>query len=199
MKRKNINLFIPTVTVGVAICLTVLISCENSKKLPDPEQLTPLVSQPFTASANIKFDDITAVADINKTSPQQFTLKVVQPEHLKDLTFRYNGSQIGIDYKGMSVDLNDDSLIAKGLTAIILKAVNAASEQSGVKVDTRDGALWIDGETEDGEFNLKLDKNTGSFLELNMPDLDLECEFTDFIFQTPEQTTSDPSNSAPTE
>ncbi len=153
------------------------------KKEAPSQELQQNISQPFTAKATIRLENMTLMADVNKTSPQKFTLKVSEPKSLEGLTFDYDGERIGVAFKGMSVDVADDSLTAKFMANLILKSINAASEESGVTVTQQDDGLLIKGKQDSGEFEILLDRNNGSILKVNLPELDLECSFSDFLFQ----------------
>ncbi len=191
-KTNRFIIFIPIAVVIFVVIGTIIIT-GSWKGSPPPEQISNQLSQPFSATANIKMKNMVMVADINKTSPQTFTFAIKQPATLKGLAFQYNGTDLNVSYKGMSVNIADDSLLAKGIAAMVIKAVNAASEETGVTMQEKDGALWIHGTNQDGDFNLKLDKQNRSLLSLDMPSLDLNCEFSNFLFQP--QTTSEPSQS----
>lgn len=166
----------------------VIFGCLNmfgNKPISDTEQkkFSQTLNKSFSAKANIKLDQTTLVADINKTAPDAMTLQIAEPDTLKDLCFTYNGSDIVVSYKNMQVSLTDDSLISKGIAGMIMKAVNASTEESGISMHTKDGVLVLTGKTEEGKFTMQVDKKTGSILNLSIPSLDLECEFSNFMFQ----------------
>lgn len=186
----------------VAVMWSTVFLFSGCRKAEAPsKEIQQDLSQPFTATATVRLDQMTLTADVNKTSPQKFTLKVSEPKSLEGLTFDYNGEKIGVSFKGMSVDIADDSLTAKIMAGLILKSINAASEESGVTVVQQDNGLLIQGENENGDFEILLDRENGSILKVNMPDLDLECSFSDFLFQKTQSQNNTETNtsSQPTE
>lgn len=187
MSKKKVNLFVPIVAAVVIGLLAVLIGCQEKKDSIPPEQMSHQLSSPFTAQAKIKTGEMTLQADINKTAPEAFTFQVLEPANLKDLQFAYDGKDVTVSYQGMSVSVGDDSLIAKGMASIIMKAINSASADTGVTVRQQDGAVLLKGENEDGKFSMKLDKKNGSILSMEMPEMDLKCEFDNFAFQKPSE------------
>lgn len=187
MSKKKVNLFVPIVAVVVISLLAVLIGCQEKKNSVPPEALSQQLSCPFTATAKIKMKDMTMQADINKSSEQAFTFRILEPENLKDLQFTYDGEDMQISYKGMSVSVADDSLIAKGMAAVMMRAINASSQETGISVKQKDGALLLNGKSEDGKFSMTLDKKNGSILSMELPELDLECQFDEFVFHKKEQ------------
>ena len=169
--------------VMAVLCGVVFLFSGCSKKETPSQEMQQSISQPFTAKATIRLENMTLTADVNKTSPQKFTLKVSEPKSLEGLTFDYDGERIGISFRGMSVDIADDSLTAKFMANLILKSINAASAESGVTVTQQDDGLLIQGENENEDFEILLDRQNGSIIKVSMPEMDLECSFSDFLFQ----------------
>lgn len=147
------------------------------------EMTEDLLRQPFTAKATIRLKDMTLEADVNRSSPQKLTMQVTEPAVLEGLTFTYDGETVGISFQGMRFDLADDSLTAKMAAKVLLYTINSASEQSGVTVIRTENGISIRGENEQGDFEILLDREKGSILKCSMPNLELECSFTDFLFQ----------------
>lgn len=147
------------------------------------EMTEDLLRQPFTAKATIRLKDMTLEADVNRSSPQKLTMQVTEPAVLEGLTFTYDGETVGISFQGMRFDLADDSLTAKMAAKVLLYTINSASEQSGVTVTRTENGISIRGENEQGDFEILLDREKGSILKCSMPNLELECSFTDFLFQ----------------
>lgn len=183
MKQKKILITIIGViaVVGIGI-LTYRVTCNRPLSQEKQQQLTHDLSRPFQATANIKLDEMVIIADLNKTAPNQFTMKIAQPQTLKDLSFSYNGSDITVSYKGMSAVLSDDSFVAKTLAGIVMRSINSATESTGLHISEQDHVLVIEGSNEDGNFTMQIDKQSGSILTLNVPQLKLECNFPQFFF-----------------
>ena len=137
------------------------------------ENLVQELQQPFS----------TATADLNRTAQNTFTLHLTEPAALKDLSFQYNGEDITASYHGMSVSISDDSLVAKTLAGVLFRSLSSATEGTGVDISSKDGILLVKGENEDGRFSMQIDPKHSSILNLEVPSLDLSCEFSDFLFQ----------------
>jgi hypothetical protein len=138
---------------------------------------TQYLSQPFSASASIHMGEVSAVADINRTAADQFTFCFQQPSSLNGLTLAYSANMVGISYHGMSVNTSQDSLLAKGIGAVIMKTLDAAASQKGINIEHEDGFLSLNGTSEYGQFCVKLEEETGALLEISIPEMDLECCF----------------------
>lgn len=151
---------------------------------PESEPLEHSLDRPFTATATIRLDGTTLVADLNRSAENAFTLQIDEPQALQGLTFQYDGSSITASYHGMEVTIGDDSLIAQALAGILFRSIQEATAGSNVEISQEDGALTVQGSGEDGEFSLRIDPQRHTLLSLEVPSLDLSCEFSDFLFQS---------------
>lgn len=164
-----------------------------SPSQPDPSSNRPIshTDQPFSAKANIQLGDTRIVADINKTAPDALTLQIEEPASLKGLMCYYDGTDISLRYKNMQVKLTDDTLLSRVAAAAIVSAVNATSDDTGISIQNQDGKTILQGNFEQGAFTLEIDPKSGSLMKLSVPNLELECEFSDFAFL---ETSSDSSS-----
>lgn len=170
----------------LAIVLVIIwFPSKKEEELP-PTVVEDYLTQPFTAKATIRLQDMTLETDINRTSPQKFTMKVTEPENLEGLQFTYDGETVGVSFKGMNLDVSDDSLAAKMMAKVLFYTINSASGESGVTVTQIEEGISIKGENEQGDFEILLNKENGSIIKFNMPNLEFECSFTDFLFQNGE-------------
>lgn len=183
LKTRTI-LFLIAGLLLLAGCLFFLFYDRNSRSdPPEADHLTDSLDQPFTATATIRLDGTTLVADLNRSSESAFTLQLVQPEALQGLTFQYDGSRITAAYHGMEVTISDDSLVAQALAGILFRSIQQATAGSNVEISQSNGILTVQGRGEDGDFSLQIDPRRRTILSLSVPSLDLSCEFSDFLFQ----------------
>lgn len=181
-KEMGNKTFIVLVCVIVAL-IVIFAGMAIKKKITPPKTDVPNISNPFDAKATIKMKDLVMEADINKTENGACTIKIKEPSKLKDMVFQYDGQDVKVSYKGMSVKLDDDSKLANSIASIIVKSIDKASSPSGVNVDIDGKKLLVNGESDAGKFQIALDKKTGSMLSLKVPQVDFECNFDDFVFK----------------
>lgn len=158
-------------------------SHQNNSTLPAKTE--KIVKNPFEAKATIKLKDLTVVADLNKTAPGQATFLITEPAALNGMTFTYGENDIVVMYKGLSVSLDENSMLTKTALSAIVSAIDKASSPGGVSVSLEDSALKLAGKTEEGSFSILLDREKGSIASLSLPELDLECRFDDFLTKQP--------------
>lgn len=166
------------ILVVVVLVLLIGLFWACSRNDNNIDDIVPLdLEQGFTAKANIHFGDIQATADINRIGDGVCNITLISPQALNGMNFQYNGSDIQISYLGMSVKMDDDSLLANAMTSAIVKAVDTAARGSGISMKKSGKTVVLKGEGDNGNFELQVDKNTGSLLKLTIPEMDLECTF----------------------
>ena len=185
MSRKiKITLLAAAVLLAAGLLLFLGLQLRRGHDAPQQETLPDgTLDRPFTATATIRLDGATLVADLNRSAENAFTLQVQEPQALQGLAFSYDGDEILASYHGMEVAIGDDSLIARAMAGIVFRSIQEATAGSGLEISRSDGSLTIRGTGEDGEFSLQIDPERHTILELNVPALDLQCEFSDFLFQ----------------
>ncbi|WMJ22139.1 hypothetical protein RBG61_09010 [Paludicola sp. MB14-C6] len=180
-EMKNKTFIIWGVILVVAIVgLTVLAFQKGSSP---PHQISTNLSKPFDAKATVKMKDLVMVCDINKSAVGACTIKIQEPKQLKDMEFQYDGKDIKVSYKGLSVKLDENSKLASSLAAVIVNSIDTAASPSGVDVKMVGKTVQITGKSDSGNFKIVLDKASGSIMTLTLPQLDFECNFDDFIFK----------------
>lgn len=182
MKNRTFVLAI----IGVLLAFVALMcwGCSRSKSNAVPQKdVASVVAQPFDAKATIKLKDLKMTADINKTAAGQMTIKVNEPKTLEGMAFTYDGTDIRVIYKGLTVRLDENSKLVSSVASVIVNSIDAASSPSGVDVSLDNGALVVSGESDSGRFSITLDKEAGSLASIQVPELDFECRFDDFLFR----------------
>lgn len=183
MRNRTFILWIVGIVVVFGILFFALGNRGGSRETPQTgEDVAAQLSQPFDAKATIRMEDLVLTADVNRTAPGQLCLAVSEPASLSGMQFAYDGEEITVSYRGLSVRLDDDSILVTSLVKIIVSAIDKASSPSGVNVAVEGDALVVSGESDSGQFDIRLDKANGSIASLHLPELDFECRFDDFAY-----------------
>ena len=141
------------------------------------------MSRPFDAEATITMKDLVLTADINRTEPGQATIRITEPKNLSGMNFSYDGDDITVSYMGFSVQLDGNSKLVSNVASLIVSALDKAASPSGVDVSMEEDALLVSGESDSGKFSIRLDKENGSIISVQVPEVDFECRFDDFLFR----------------
>lgn len=188
-KTKNKQAFIKKLntvliaTVCVLSCVLVISLFNNSSiKKANKEKLIEKVNSPFSTSANIKYKDIIAAATISSETPKTCKVLFSSPKSIEGMSFILSDEEVFVDYKGMNFSFDPNSLPGGAVANVVVAAINSATQKDGVTVEVKENVLEVSGESDAGEFILRLDKSNGNFLKLVLPENDLELEFVNFKF-----------------
>lgn len=171
MKIKIISIF-----VLIAILFT---SCKSSDKINE-EEVASQVSRPFTSGAHIIYDDLEGFAQLSNDVENGLEIYFTSPEELKDIKFTLVESKIIVDYNKLSFTLDNETPLGSAAVTMILKVLNQSANEKNINVSIEGSALIIKGEIETGTFYLSIDRKTGNFLKLEIPDKNFLMEFSNF-------------------
>ena len=174
MKNRT---FVICIAVILALFVPLFFWGGHGRKEKESLASAATLSQPFEAKAEIRLKDLRMNADINQTAPGQATVRITQPETLAGMAFAYDGEEVQVSYKGLTIRLDDDSRLVSSVAGMIVRSIDAACSESGVNVELEGERLIVSGESDAGRFRIALDKDTGSIASLNLPEADLECRF----------------------
>lgn len=142
-----------------------------------PEKAAAQLAQPFDAHVVIRMENFTMDGDLNRTAPGKAALRVTQPETLSGMQFLLDGDTVEVQWKGLSVKLDEDSRLVRAALSQIIRTLDGAAAEKGIRARMEGEALLISGEQEETRFELRLDPETGSLLSLQLPELDFDCRF----------------------
>lgn len=173
--RRRIAAFGMAVLLGAGLCC----GCGRAEvaSVPDAQEVSEAVQQPFDAVAQIKMGGIEATADLNRSEEGVFSFAFTAPKTLSEMTITMDKENIGLSYLGLSVEADSEEVLNSSVTKAIVAAINRAAEPNGIQIGVEGTAVTVTGETDTGEFILTLDQRNRSLLSVSIPDLDLECRF----------------------
>ncbi len=184
-EMKNRTFWIVVVCLLIVFVILMSWGCsrkESSEKV-SPEDVSSTVAKPFDAKATIKMKDLVMTADVNRTAEGRATVQISEPKTLSGMSFAYDGKDVLVSYKGLTVKLDENSRLVSGAASIIVNAINAASSPSGINVSLDGKLLTVTGKSDSGQFKITMDKKSGAMATLSLPELDFECNFSDFAFR----------------
>lgn len=153
----------------------------NTNNTPNIDEATvianEILTKTFNANANIKMQDITLNADVNRTSPNSITLAIIEPTTLEGMNLQYNGEEISINYKGMTLGLDKNSKGLSSVASILMKSIETATAGTGLEIKSENNSIIVNGATDTGDFSIQLDPSNNSIATIKAPDLDFSCEF----------------------
>ena len=154
------------------ICGVVLLSgC--SKKAEPPAAIN------FSCDAHILYKDIEMDAHLIRTETGVLQMDINYPPSLEDLVITLDGDKVEVEMYGISFNLNPETLPVSGVAKGVLDALDTVADMEELPTFTESGAR-LTGKSQNGEFTLVSDPETGALLSLTIPDLPLEVTFSAF-------------------
>lgn len=158
-------------------CTLLLCSC-SSNKIKDSKSAQ--IPSGFSATADITYGDLAVTADLSRTKKDAITLTVKSPEPLNGMQFTYDGSKTTVSYYGISFDLPQNTATAKAVANTICNVIKDTETASDVTATEKNGKIELCGKIDEGKYTVTMDKKSRAILTISMPDIDLNCTFSNF-------------------
>ncbi len=172
--KKIIPFFMLFVMV-ISLC-----ACSGGK---NSVKFTPKLNSPFNVSAKIDYNDTESEAVIKRYGKANWDVEFSSPNTLSGVVLSYRDDKVEASYKGLSFSVPKSALPIKSIISSLIEVVDTTAEMPEVDAVENEGMMEITGELEQGKYILTLDKN-GGLAEFDMPNLNLEIDFTDFRTDT---------------
>ena len=165
--------------------LPVLLLCAcNAKEVEEHkarETAEKKMASDFVTNASVHYGELDAEIRLSREDGV-CEINMINPESLRDFTFLLKEDVLTLRYKGLSFDIDPSTLPIESMAGMILDTLNQAMEPNGMALSLEGQALVFTGQKENSSFSLRLDKETGNFLSLSIPDEGFSAEFRDFRF-----------------
>lgn len=137
----------------------------------------------FACDAHILYRDIELEAHLIRTASGVLQMDINYPPSLEDLVITLEGDKVEVEMYGISFNLDPESLPVSGVAKGVLDALDTIADTDELPAFTESGAI-LTGKTQNGEFTLVSDPETGALISLTIPDLPLEVTFSAFQAHT---------------
>ncbi len=95
----------------------------------------------------------------------------------------FTEDKVTVQYQDLSVSVKPETLTDGMAGDILMDTLQTALGSENVELSRQDGVLTVKGKLDSGgNFELRLDSQTGNFLSLAMPESDFYMEFSGFEF-----------------
>ncbi len=173
--------------VAVFLCLILILSVtacspttpKNGQTLTD-EQLkkaTQEYSDTFKSTANIKYNNIEIKAEIERLPNGSTTVTFLSPDTVKDMSFTVAEDDIKVNYMGMEFHIDPNNLDSSMVVSMMIGVFNNIASGQGITAKVEDNAIVLNGNNDNMQFEMTLDKQNGTALTLNIPSMGLSAEF----------------------
>ena len=167
--------------VAAMLSLLLLTGCGLAER--DRAKVQESVSSDFTTTAELNYHGVDATMTIlGQGAEKRYTLAFTQPASLAGMEMEFTKEKATLRYKDLSFSVDPASLTDGMAGQLLFDALESALGEDSVTITNQDGVLSVAGETSGGSFVLRLDKETGNFLSLEIPEEEFSLSFHGFSF-----------------
>ena len=178
MLHKRLGFVIPVVIL-IALILFFVVRLFLPASITNAGSLFDALTT-FSCKAKLSFGDMDATAQVTRSADGSIRVTVLEPDTLSGLQFDFANDNISLNYKGLKLDVEPSSFLASSAAGAIANSIVAAVTDKDNSVTHKDGIVTVASKSDSGSFTLTLDEKTGALKTLNVPALDLNCDFSDF-------------------
>lgn len=160
-----------------AITLFAFSSC---KEKAEPISL----NKSYTCEAEITFGDIQANAGINRLGNGVWDIELTSPSNLAGLAICYDNELAKISYNGLSFEIAKEDLPIQSMLTALTQALDNAANENNINCFKKGNKITAEGKLNNGEYTITIDEKSGAMLNLTLPDLNLDVNFSKYKVQT---------------
>ena len=163
---------------SVFVLFVIMISITGCGKENKP--CAPDLNKIFTVNAAVESGKFKTEAIISRLGDNMWEAEISSPETLKGIKLSYSGEDITASYMGMSFSVPKNAAPVKGMMTMLFNAIDKSAALPEMPCIEDETTKTFSGETENGKFEITVDKTTGNLTGFEMPDNDLKVVFTDY-------------------
>ncbi|NLK70903.1 MAG: hypothetical protein GX286_05620 [Clostridiales bacterium] len=164
----------------VVISILTLSACGKVGKVK--KEIKPKLDSSFSCNVKMKYGDLLSEAEVKRFGNGAWEAYFSQPNTLAGVKLMFMDDEVTASYKGLSFSVPKSALPIKSMMSNLFSIIDETAAKDTIEVINDKEYMVIEGRTEQGDYEIKLDKETGLLNSFEMPNLDLVIEFSDFAF-----------------
>lgn len=184
-----------SIYVATAMVMTLLTACSTSQETVSTEDL---FAEPFTCTANITTDDLSATGTLIRYAPDSWDIEFSEPSTLSGVKLTFNGTTSEASYKGLTYSMPKTAVPVNSMLLCLASAVDSVAGSEELDCTASDGLLTVKGSVDGGDYILTLEEDSGNLAMFEMKNLGLIITFVDVeTLDVATETETATENSAP--
>jgi hypothetical protein len=136
-------------------------------------------SKPFTCTANITTEDLTAVGKLSRCGVESWEIEFSEPATLSGVMLTFDGVNSEASYKGLSFSIPKSAVPVNSMLLCLATAVDEISTSEEKDCTSSEGFFTFKGSTDCGDYVLNVKEDTGDIATFSMKNLGLNIVFSD--------------------
>ena len=163
----------------VVVSILSLSACGKIGKVK--KEIKPQLDSAFSCNVKMKYGDLLSEAVVKRFGNGAWEADFSAPNTLAGVKLSFLDDDVTASYKGLSFSVPKSALPIKSMMSNLFTIIDETASKDTIEVINDKEYLVIEGRTEQGDYEIMLDKETGLLVSFAMPNLDLLIEFSDFM------------------
>lgn len=163
----------------VVVSILSLSACGKIGKVK--KEIKPQLDSAFSCNVKMKYGDLLSEATVKRFGNGAWEADFSAPNTLAGVKLSFLDDDVTASYKGLSFSVPKSALPIKSMMSNLFTIIDETASKDTIEVINDKEYLIIEGRTEQGDYEIMLDKETGLLVSFAMPNLDLLIEFSDFM------------------
>ncbi|HHX56564.1 MAG TPA: hypothetical protein GX710_00945 [Clostridiales bacterium] len=163
----------------VVVSILSLSACGKIGKVK--KEIKPQLDSAFSCNVKMKYGDLLSEASVKRFGNGAWEADFSAPNTLAGVKLSFLDDDVTASYKGLSFSVPKSALPIKSMMSNLFTIIDETASKDTIEVINDKEYLVIEGRTEQGDYEIMLDKETGLLVSFAMPNLDLLIEFSDFM------------------
>lgn len=156
----------------------------------------------FESDMKITYDDSEFAGKIVRNGSGEWEVEFTMPETIAGVKLTFINRDVTASYKGLTFTVPKSALPVKSMLVNFINVVDELASSDKVECTAKDGILVMQGEIDQGKYDLNVDEKTCKILSFDMENSDVHMEFQNMVIKDkqdklPEDVSQEPAQTQP--
>lgn len=162
----------------ITLMMITMVSCGQKKTV---DSSGSGLGSTFTCDMILLYEDSEYCGKINRTDTRSWEIEFSSPETLAGVKLSFVNDDVTASYKGLDFTVPKKALPVKSVLSNFITVVDEISSQEKMQCVEKDGELVVEGQIDQGEYELVINKKNGTISSFEMKNTNVVIEFENVI------------------
>lgn len=162
----------------ITLMMITMVSCGQKKTV---DSSGSGLGSTFTCDMVLLYEDSEYCGKINRTDIRSWEIEFSSPETLAGVKLSFVNDDVTASYKGLDFTVPKKALPVKSVLSNFITVVDEISSQEKMQCVEKDGELVVEGQIDQGEYELVINEKNGTISSFEMKNTNVVIEFENVI------------------
>lgn len=162
----------------ITLMMITMVSCGQKKTV---DSSGSGLGSTFTCDMVLLYEDSEYCGKINRTDTRLWEIEFSSPETLAGVKLSFVNDDVTASYKGLDFTVPKKALPVKSVLSNFITVVDEISSQEKMQCVEKDGELVVEGQIDQGEYELVINEKNGTISSFEMKNTNVVIEFENVI------------------